>query len=378
MKSQRNRIKVLYIIGGMDRGGAESFVLNTARTIDRQKFDIVILCYTNYTHGNKYVYQDDLKKLGISIIKIADNRFRNPLKFVSDIKKFIKKTQPNIVHSHSDMISGLTLLAAKSAGVTMRIAHSHSAFSPKLKSLPNKLFGWLLRRILDTVATHRIACSIKAGEFLFGKKQFHVLQNSIDVEKFRFNDKYRKELRKSYSISAADEVLLNIGRLAPVKNQEFLIKMFAEYRANNHESKLFIIGDGDERKNLLNQIAQLDLTEYVFVLSARNDIYKYYSFADLFVMPSFFEGFPFVAIEAQANGIPCLFSDTISSESAITNDVKFLSLKSSTSSWSKKAAQVLRAGRHNNFSNLLGSNYNIKNSVMRLEKLYEEVYVNHG
>ena len=360
---------VLHIVGGLDRGGAEAYIMNTLRNIDRKKYHFIIAAFMDPSNGEKYAYQDELDKLGIEIVRLRDTRFSKPRDFEKQIELLVRKRGIDIVHSHIDFMSALTLAGAKRGGAKKLIAHCHSTNNAKMKSPIKKFISVFLKRRLNKLATQRIGCGQAAGEFLFGDNPFTVVPNGIDIDKYKYNQSLRKKLREQYNISKDEPVWLTIGRLEPVKNQKFLVNLLNNHFAGSNE-KLFIIGDGSLHDELQKQINDSDLKNRVFLLPARGDANEYYSMADFFLLPSLFEGVPTVGIEAQVNGLKCIFSDKVAKEVTISKTSLFLPLNEE--SWAKELKKKPKTTERNKgLQSESIQSYNIKKTVKKLEEIYD-------
>jgi glycosyltransferase involved in cell wall biosynthesis len=201
-------------------------------------------------------------------------------------------------------MSALVLTGAKKGGAAKRIAHSHSTNNMKINSKPMQVVSGVLRRKLNRVATDRVACGEDAGKFLFGAKQrFIVVHNGIDLERFRFNANTRHKMREQCGFNEDDMILLNVGRYEKVKNHEKLIDIFGDYSRKHKNAHLLIIGDGSLKEALEEKIASERLEKSVTLLPSQDKVERYFMMADVFVMPSLFEGIPNVGVEAQACGM---------------------------------------------------------------------------
>ena len=360
--------KILHVIGGMDRGGAESYIMNTLRNIDRTKFKFGILTFLEPRDGKKYYYEDELKELGVTITRIEDNRFRHPRKFIKDVANVLTEGKYDAIHSHIDFMSALSLAGAKKAGVKQRISHSHNTSNSKINSRKMRMVASVLRRRLNRNVTTRLACGQAAGEYLYGRnEEFTVIHNGIDIEKFRYNANVRHTMREKYKIPSDSIVLLNIGRFEEQKNQEHVIDIFSYFVRKNKTARLVIVGEGSLQKDLEDQIASERLGDSVLLLPMQDKVERFYSMADVFVMPSLFEGVPTVGIEAQACGMKCLFSDNVPIETKLLDSAEFLSLDES---WTPHIQ--LPEKRIGAISNEKVKEYDIKNTVKVLEKVYSK------
>ena len=360
--------KILHIVEDMDFGDTESFIMNTLRNIDRKKYSFGILTFLEPRDGKKYYYEDELKELGVEITKIEDNHFRHPRKFMKDVARVLAEGKYDAIHSHIDFMSALPIMAAKKAGVAQRISHSHNTNNLKINSRKMRFVAACLRRKLNKNVTTRLACGQAAGEYLYGeKKEFTVIHNGIDLQKFRYNSNIRHMMREKYGIASDAMVLLNVGRFEEQKNQEHLIDIFSYYVRKDKNARLVIIGEGSLKKNLEDQIASERLGDSVMLLPMQDKVERFYSMADVFVMPSLFEGVPTVGIEAQACGMKCLFSDKVPAETKLLDSAEFLSLNDS---WTPYIVAAEKRGEA--IKNEKVQEYDIQNTVKALEKVYDQ------
>lgn len=362
--------RVLHIIGGMDRGGAESFIMNAWRNIDHKKYQFDIVTFMKPRNGKKFAYEDELVAGGAKILCIKDNRIRAPRKFENDIANIVREGKYEIIHSHIDFMSTLSLAGAKKGGAKTLISHSHNTYNKNLDSKFKKIASTFLRLRLNRLATRRLACGEEAGKFLYGKNaDFSVIPNGINISNFSFSQKYRDELRKKYGLKKHTKVILNVGRLEEVKNQAWLIRVFEAIFEKQPDSALFIIGDGSLHDALEAKIAHSSAKERIFLLASRADINKYYSLADIFALPSTFEGVPTVGIEAQASGLTCLFSTFVPQETKVLPESRFLPIDT-RQPW-KKAILSFSIPNSREVSGKYLVKFDIKNSAKKLEEIYD-------
>ena len=222
-------------------------------------------------------------------------------------------------------------------------------------------------------ATDFIACSKSSGEFLFGDiKQITIINNSIDREKFRFNSQSREIYRKKWKLN--DQLVIGtVGRLSKQKNTEFLLEIFREIHANKKNSTLLIVGKGKQKDSLLKKAKDMSLEHAIRFLGVRDDIPDIMSAMDIFVLPSRFEGFGIVLLEAQVVGLPCFSSDKVPKETCISDYITYLSLDLSPNEWAQKIMDANSVNREQGIALLEDSMFNIKNSVKVLENYYLQV-----
>jgi glycosyltransferase EpsF len=229
--------RILQVVGAMNMGGAETFLMNILRNINRDDYQFFFLCYLD----GQYDYEDEIQKLGGKIIRVPDTRITNPFKFVKNVEMVIQDEQIDVVHSHVDFSSGYAMLAAKNANIKIRIVHAHSTSATRSKNIIKKAWFTAQKWLMNHFATRRIACGVEAGRFMFGKKVFQVVHNGISVKRFQFDIENRAKIRQQLKIDANDTVLLHTGRYETVKNHNFLIDIFNAYYTLDPSAKLILL-----------------------------------------------------------------------------------------------------------------------------------------
>ncbi|MCR5689221.1 MAG: glycosyltransferase [Clostridiales bacterium] len=321
-------IRLLYAMGGLlGRGGTEAVVFNYLRYADKSRYAIDFLI-PGEDPGDELTRS--LRSDGHELFFVPP-RGRDPAGFSRGVKALLESKDYDIVHSHMDASGGPVLAAAKRAGVPVRIAHSHStgSFIPQTDLLRREAHKAVLKESvfeLRRCANVFAACSQEAGEWLFGKKPFSVVPNGVELEKFAFDPAARSQLRSELGLE--DKVILIcVGRLSPEKNQTFLVDVM---RLLDEKYVLLLVGDGSQRAELEEKTRELPgggktgEPPRVIFAGARPDVPRFLSAADVFVMPSVFEGLGIALIEAQANGLPCLASPGVPAEAVVADGAKRL------------------------------------------------------
>ncbi|MWW23656.1 glycosyltransferase [Algibacter lectus] len=362
--------RVLHIVGGMNRAGAETMLMNLYRKIDKSKYQFDFV----YFKDSKCDYDEEIIELGGRIFRINST---NAILRTLNLIKLIKKEKPfHAVHAHMLFSNGVHVLAAYLAKVDMRISHSHNTSDLNSKTISGRLYQNVSRRLIVMFSTHFIACGEAAGEFLFpNNDQVQYLLNAIDVEEFCNNRVVNRNfLKKELNLDDSTTVITQIGRIAPVKNHEFTIS-FAEYLVKNgHKFVVNIVGSGPLEKGLMKLVEEKELCNVVNFLGIRSDIPNILAGTDLMIMPSFHEGFPVVLVESQASGVPSLISNNISSEVDMgLKLVAFSGLNDEFSTWETKLYDILQR-KHvdavKRLEVLSSKGFNINNSVKKLECIY--------
>lgn len=356
-------LRILHCVVNMNRGGAETLIMNIYRNIDRSKVQF------DFLTSAEGVFDNEIKQLGGKVYRHPYITKVGPFRYSKSIYSFFKEhPEYDIVHSHMDRMSGLIMREAKRAGVSVRIAHSHST----------KNEGNIIERFIKSYygnfmnnATDQFACSREAAEFLFGKNnKAIILKNGIEVDKYIFSDYIRNRIRSEWNVQ--DEFVIgHVGRCDEAKNQSYLIDIFSEIYKINKKTRLILVGDGVMMGHLRTKVKKKGLSATVKFLGVCENVNELLQGFDVFVFPSIFEGLPVTVIEAQASGLKCVLSDTITREVDISGNVEFVSLKKNASEWANVVLKYKDGYKRENMSENIGKNkYDIKETAKWLEGFY--------
>lgn len=365
-QEKQSPLIVAQIMGKWVGGGVESVIMNYYRHLDHSKIQFDFICDEDSTR----IPYDEIKKLGGRVFLIP--KYQKLLKYLKALEKLFKENQYRIVHSNINTLSVFPLYAAKKAGVPIRISHSHSTSNPK--EWKRNLIKNILRPFSKRYATDYFACSELAGRYLFGNKAFDcgevkIIHNAIDVDKFKFDEAARKKLRQEFGIKDSTVVIGHVGRFVQQKNHTFLVDVFKEYHKKNPDSKLLLVGSGPLEDEIKKKVERLDLEDSVLFLGQRDDINKLYSVMDVFCLPSLYEGLPVVGIEAQATGLPTIFSNRISKEVIVSSYAKIVSIQD-TGFCIEKINKTTRSIKKQRSYATVFEYMDINNEVSTLEKIY--------
>lgn len=355
-------IRVLQIIGSMNQGGAENFLMNIYRKIDTNKiqFDFIV-----HKDG---VFDDEIKKRGGKIYKLKYINEISPFAYKRQLTFFFKEhPEYKIVHSHLNQVSGLILKISKENNIPIRIAHSHNTKAGG--NLIVRIYKKWLGLKINKYATIRLACGQDAGKWLYGNEKFIIIRNGIDIKKFAFNIKYRKEIREELKIDDNCVVIGHVGRFDHQKNHEFIIDTMKRLLEKNNNYILILIGIGKLEDKIKEKVKEYNIAEKVKFLNLREDVYKIYSAMDILIFPSLHEGFPLTLIEAQASGVKILCSDRVSLQTNITNYMDFIPLSKGNEYWANYILKT-KIKRNNNLDNLYKEKYDDLENAQELEKIY--------
>lgn len=364
---------VLEIIGKRPVGGVGTVMLNYQRHMNMERVQMDYLIFGE----QEETFDKEVKKLGSRVYTypaLSGRQMRQTKKY---FEQFFSEhhSEYDIVHLHAPYIAFLCLPVAAKYGIGHRIVHSHATVyaESKGKAVRNRMLWSISQKYI----TDRIGCSQAAGEFLFGKKDYTVLKNAICCDEYAYNEAARNEIRTQYE--AKDKLVIgNVGRFSQQKNQMYLVDIFSEIRKILKDSVLWLVGDGELRPQIEEKIKQLGLINSVKIFGMVDNTGELYQAMDVMVMPSLFEGLPMTGVEAQACGLPCVFSDTITREADVMGS-PFLSLEESKAEWAKTAVRA--AGRYKesgkarrSFGKELAEHgFDIRVEAERLEEMYEEM-----
>ena len=365
--------RILQIVGSMDRGGAETMVMNLYRVIDRSKYQFDFVYFTSKQVCD---YDKEITELGGRIFRLP---IKNPLKRVGALRDLLRShPEWKTVHCHTLFANAFNLYAAFKEGVPQRIAHSHSTANQSEHKWVGGLYQKWARAAMAKYATHFVACGEAAGRYLF-PNQDNVLMfpNAVNSEYFARMARTQKDfLRRQYGLGQQTIIVLQIGRLSKVKNHEFSIAIAAKMKARGLDFRMFFAGQGDLESDLKALTHEQGLNDNIIFLGIRSDVPELMAGADVLLMPSFHEGFPVTLVEAQASGLPCVIADTISPEVDLGGGlVRFLSLTKNMEEWIES---ILNFNRHHvaevhqekSRENLIQKGFDIRDSVLKIQELY--------
>lgn len=349
--------RILFFVPNLFSGGTETFIMNMYRNIDRTKYQFDFAVHTN----KKGVFEEEIEKLGGRIFRFSIKDDKNFIRYSKDLNSFFDKHKEyKIVHSCMPSIAWIYLKIAKKHGVNIRIAHSHSAgFDHNFRGILKHINTMFIKNYSNL----NLACSNLAGKYMFGNKDFTIVHNAIDINKYVYNEESRNEIRNGLEID--DKVVIgHIGRISKEKNHLFMIELMKRLP---NKYVLLCVGSGPDQSKIQEIINEENLSDRIILVGNKPDAYKYYSAFDLFILPSLYEGLPTVAVEAQVSGLKCLLSSNITDEVNINGDVKFIELD--VEKWK---SNILKMNIERNKVDLLSfKSYDIKYEAKALEKIYE-------
>ncbi|WP_203258688.1 glycosyltransferase family 1 protein [Hyunsoonleella ulvae] len=371
--------RVLQVLTIMNRGGAETMIMNYYRNMDRSKVQFDFLLHRE----ERGAFDDEIESLGGKIYRMPPISPNNAFKYRAKLKEFFKTHHYSVVHSHLNGLSYYVLKAAKQAGTKTRVAHSHIAIEPiTIGSFfaPNKRLVFtikdciqnLLKKKVLKVATNYFACGTSAGKWLFGEHEMdkvNVINNAIDSSNFVFNSDKAQEIKKDLNLENK-RIIGHVGRFDDQKNHFFLIDIFNEIHNKNSEIDLVLIGEGHLKNQVIEKVKKYKLEKNVHFLGVRNDVHELLNGMDIILFPSLYEGLPVSLIEAQASGLRILTSNTVTSKINVTGLVHFRSLDDSAVEWANLLLNLIDYKRENMKKKIIEANYDIKSNALVLQKFY--------
>jgi glycosyltransferase EpsF len=334
---------VLHVVDRMDCGGVETLVMRVYRQLDRSglQFDFAVA-------QQGCDYDAEVLAGGGRLHALPRPILGNLVQYSVALATILRRHGPfAAVHSHVHYCSGAVLLAARMAGVPVRIAHSHTTNDGRGSGPPRRAYRGLMRRWILAHATHLLACSGAAGRELYGDQiradsRFQVVANGLEPADYEDRQSEQDSVRKELGLPRGVRLVGHVGRLAPPKNHRFLLEIFAALAEKLPDVHFLLVGEGPLRSEIESQISRMALRQRVSMLGVRNDIPRIMRSLEVFVFPSLFEGLPTVVVEAQAAGVPCVVSDSVSPEADLGLGLtSYLSLGASRETWVETVVRAM-------------------------------------
>lgn len=363
-----NSVKVLQVLDKISyNSGVSAVVMNYCNHISSDNIDIDFLLYEE----PEQYWKDLLGKKGIEFYTTGRPSGREMVAYKKRVKQFFQEhgKKYDVIHLHIPNAAFVVLKYAKKYGVPIRIIHSHNARGAD--GVIKKIRNYVLNKWGIIYANQYFACGIEAAKYLFGKKkvelnQIVIINNAIDLERYRFDIEARKRIRAELGID--QEVLLgHVGRFEEQKNHKGLLKNFKELTLRDEKYKLVLIGDGPLREALQNEVMQCDLKDKVIFTGIVNNVNEYLSAMDVFLLPSLYEGLPVVCVEAQVAGLPCIISKSVTTEICFTDLVKFVQ-NEDVDTWCDEINEFSRENGDRKSVDI--PKYDIYKQAKRLEGIY--------
>lgn len=363
------KIQILQFTLAASKAGRTTYILNQWKHINKERYQFDFV-----TFSHNLPFADELINQGCKIYYLSCYPKQNKEQFTKEFNEILQK-QYDIIEIHTSAWSDLTVeKIANENRIKKIIIHAHSTGCDKRRA-PEEIHNQVKAQITRKTATDFWACSRTAGDWLFGehipKEEIRIIPNSIETKKFEYNQMIRTELRKENGLEACF-VIGQVGRLAYPKNLEFSLRLIKEVKKLIPRTMLLVIGDGPDSSALKRLAKILEIEDNVRFLGKKSDVENWLQVMDVYIMPSFFEGFPIALLEAQTAGLKCFCSDTISNEVFVTENVKALST-SDINTWIEEIVILERGYERIDMSEIIAAaGYEITDTIKSLEKEYSE------
>lgn len=362
-------MRILHVVGGLNVGGAENFLVNLLKYTDTDKYQMHFLCYGQ---ERKFDYTNEIEKNGGIIHFINTPSIIQTKAHLDDIKNFVMEHDAyDIIHIHTLLQSSVVAYGFSKSSSAKIIVHSHSSQDNSKKTgILRKFYRVVAKKMIAKYSDLNIACSKKAGDFLFFK-EYLVLNNGVDV--------LGNQMKPFIDINNEVPIIIQVGRLVDVKNHLFSLELMNDL-STEFDFKFLIIGDGENRSLIEDYIEKNNLNEKVEVLGLRDDAISFMKSADLLILPSLFEGLPITLLETQSVGLPSIVSTSVDELSDIKLDlIDFINLDDRLS-WKKKIIERINDGKSVNYKQISDKFVELKFDIQSVSKdicsLYEKVKEN--
>ena len=371
---EQEPIRVLQIVGRMDRGGIENFVMNIYRNIDREKVQFDFLCH----YGREAAFNDEIRAMGGRIYEMPAIRdethvyYWKLFAYIGALNKFFKEHKEyKIIHGQMTNTASIYMPIAKRHGVTTRIAHSHNSHG-KVGMLG--VVTDILKKPVFRYATDLFACSEAAAKYFYPESyikagKVKIVPNAVDAGRFRFNPEKRKQMRAEFGVG--DKLVIGcVGRFRTEKNQAFLLNVLKEALKTEPTTVLLFAGDGPLEDTCKQKADEMGIADKCIFLGMRSDIPDVMQAMDVLAMPSLFEGLPVTGIEAQAGGSPIIASSGIPDEMNAIDMVEFVSLDTGEKVWAEKLIAKAKQEKVDTIEKIKAAGYDIHTLVPWLQEFY--------
>lgn len=358
-------IRVLQSLASLNRGGAESVVMEWLRNLDQERvqFDFVVP-----ESEAPFDFEDEVRGLGARIFRVPRFALASLIPYVLAWYRLLRKhPEWKIIHAHNTTPAVIFLSLARLKG-RIAVAHCHNkGVASNFKNFVRKALTWPLRY----VAAARLACSQEAGEWMFGHRRTSgILPNAIDTRRFEFDEGERERTRRELGLEGRF-VVGHVGSFREQKNHRRLIEIFAELSSRHAKAHLLLVGDGALRAEIETRVEQFGLGQKVTFTGARSDTPGLFAAMDVFLLPSLSEGLGVVLVESQASGLEAIASSVVPSEVAFGSLIEFLPLEASDAQWAQAILQVCTAVNRKDGAQLVRSaGYDVQGTVVELQNWY--------
>lgn len=372
MVEENTPVRVL-VTAPLGVSGVTNLMIDIQKHIDRSRLNFDYLVY----HDKKTACEDQVYALGSrKLTASADHiRFRPLRRLVRMrvIRKLCRENQVRILHYNADNPADLTnIIAARLGGVKYVTLHSHNAAYGDV-GRGEKLTGFLLKPLIPLFCDSLIGCSELAAGFMFPKtvlrkKKYEILPNGIELERYAYDPAVRAEARKRMGVEERF-IIGHVGRFFWQKNHAFLIDVFARVCRNEPRALLYLFGVGPLMEEIRQKVDAMNLSDQVVFFGNSDQMDQMLQVVDVFAMPSLHEGLPVSAIEAQAAGVPCVFSENVTREADVTGGAAFLPL-GDADEWARVILALRSGERKSGTEKLRAARYDIRQTAEKIFEMY--------
>uniref|UniRef100_UPI004055B57A glycosyltransferase n=1 Tax=Agathobacter sp. TaxID=2021311 RepID=UPI004055B57A len=349
------------------QGGMESYIMEIYRHCDRSKLQFDFLNF----HTFEISYAEEIRKLGGNIYYVPMKSVDMKGHYQALEEVFSNHDYAGVYYQCNNKLVSLDVFVyAKKHNVPKRVIHSHNS-TQKKNAFLHRVREKLTELRMDRYVTHYFACSNEAGMWMFGKRRFRVIKNSVDTDIFFYNEAAREKIRKTYGLGEKI-VVGTVGRFVEAKNPKFMLEIFDELQKKNKETVFLHVGNG----SLMDEMVQKRDTyewkdKYIFV-GNQNNVADYMNAMDVFILPSLHEGFPIVLVEAQATGLQCIVADNITKTCKLTRNMTFLPIQGSAALWADKIMESALKERKSEAVKIRLQGYDIVEVSKQMERFFGE------
>lgn len=352
-------------------GGVETNIINFLRHFENETIIADVL-----VKGSSFRFEKEINELGGKVVYMP-KYLPNVKAYRKVLKKVFEKEKYDAVWCNFSGLTNIEVLRiAKMYNVPIRIAHSHVtglAWGSNLAKAIVVPLHYFNKRRLSKYATDYWCCTEDAGKFMFPKQFWNdlvVVKDAINLDEYAFDIKNRNDVRNKYGIGE-ELVVGHIGRFTLAKNQKYLLDIFKQVSSNEPNAKLLFVAEGELEEDIKAYANEIGVFDSVIFTGRVDDVSKYYSAMDVFLLPSIFEGLGMVLIEAQASGTPCVVSTNIPIDAKVTDGIEFLGIEESPEKWAKKVIEMSNRRIDNPIDSIKSFGYDIKDEAKKVEAMFE-------
>lgn len=358
--------KVLVIASKLYIGGAEKVAADIGFYADPEKYQVHYVVFGTEIGA----YEPELEAAGCIVHHLPEPA-AGYLQYLNNLKALIRQYHYDVIHAHTMFNIGWAMLAGRLWGVSVRVAHAHSALGER-PSLKVRLYERMMRMLIRTCATDFVACGVQAGNRLYGKRLFQkrgtLILNGIDTDRFAFDEEQRAAMRAQLGLTERF-VIGHVGHLAAVKNQQFLLERMPEILKKRPNAFLLLLGEGEDRPALERKIRELGLQDCVRLTGNVRNVQDYLCAMDVLAFPSLYEGMPLSIIEVQANGLPCVISDRVPKDVFLTDLLHALPLEQ-PGLWTEAICAAGRTASETYAAKIRDSGFDTATAMGKVYKIY--------